>query len=280
MKLSEVWELYNADKQIEGFSPHTVKAYKIQHNLLVRHFGDIDIENIKLIELKQYLAKDAVRLKPASLGHRVRFLRGFFRYAHEEGITSTFVAAKLKEPKEGQRIPKFIVEEDLEWLRESCKGAREKALISLLYATGCRIGEVHRMNKNDVDWTNRSIIVLGKGDKQREVYFDTKTYLWLKEYLSERTDEETALFVSERKPIVRSSIWSLRYTVKRIANRSEINANIYPHKFRHSFATHLLDRGAPLEVISDLCGHQKIETTRVYAQLSGKRRREQYLKYF
>jgi integrase/recombinase XerD len=283
MKLSEVYKLFEADKRIEGFSQHTFKAYKIQLNLLIRHFGDTDIEFFKLVDLKQYLAKDAERLKPSSLGHRVRFLRSIFRYAHDEGYTSTFTASKLKEPKEGKRVPKFIIEEDIERLREAANGPREKALICLLYATGCRIGEVHRMNILDINWENRSLVVLGKGDKQREVYFDTKTYLWLKEYIGTRSDDCESLFISERRvngEYQRSTIHQLRYAVKRVAKRSKVDVNIYPHRFRHSFATHLMDRGAPLEVISDLCGHEKIETTKIYAALSGDRRREQYRKYF
>jgi integrase/recombinase XerD len=248
--------------------------------MLIRHFGDISINEVTFVALKGYLAKDMDRLKASTIGHRVRFLRSLFRWAHEEGITNMNMAAKLKEPKQGKRVPKFIAEEDMEMLRESCKGPMEKALISLLYATGCRIGEVHGMNRNHINWESKSIIVLGKGNKEREVYFDIKTYLWLKEYLKKRTDNDPALFILERKPFTRSSVPQLRYVVKRIAKRSEVNVNIYPHRFRHSMATHLLDRGAPMEIVSSLLGHQKIETTRIYAQLSGERRRELYRKYF
>lgn len=280
MKISEVWNMYEYDKRIEGFSQHTMKGYKIQTNLLVRHFGDVDFKNLTFLDLKQYLIKDVDRLKPSTLGHRVRYIRSLFKYAHQEGIVSVNAAAKLKEPKQGKRVPKFIVEEDLEILRESCKGPLEKAIISLLYSTGCRIGEIHGMNKAHVNWTDRSIMVIGKGNKEREVYFDIKTYLWLQEYLNTRTDEDDALFVLEREPFTRSSIAQLRYVVKRIAKRSNVSVNIYPHRFRHSFCTHLMDRGAPMEVISSLAGHQKISTTQIYAQLSGERRREMYKKYF
>lgn len=283
MKLSEVYKLFEADKRIEGFSLHTFKAYKIQLNLLIKHFGDKDIETFNLFELKQYLAKDSERLKPSSIGHRVRFIRSIFRYAHEEGITESFIAAKLKEPKEGKRVPKFIPEEALHKLDAACEGPREKALNALLYATGCRIGEVHLMNRSHINWMDRSLIVLGKGDKEREVYFDVKTSFWIQSYLDTRTDDDPALFVSERKvngTYKRATIHQLRYTIKRIAKRAKVDINIYPHRYRHSFCTHLIDRGAPMEVISQLAGHQKIETTKIYAQLSGERRRELYRKYF
>jgi site-specific recombinase XerD len=278
--LSEVYHRFENEKRILGFSEHTFKAYTIQLNLLIRHFGDKEIHELSLDDLKSYLAKEAERLKPSSIGHRVRFIRSIFRFAHEEGYTDTFIAAKLREPKDGQRVPKYIPEDDLERLREACQTPREKALICLLYATGCRIGEIHLMNRNDIDWENRSIVVLGKGDKQREVYFDAKSYMWIKEYLQTRIDEESSLFVTERKPYKRSTIWSLRYVVKRIAKHADVDINIYPHRFRHTFCQHMIDRGAPMEAVSDLAGHARISTTKIYASLRGEQRKAVYRKYF
>jgi integrase/recombinase XerD len=148
-----------------------------------------------------------------------------------------------------------------------------------MYTTGTRIGEVHRLNRNALDWDNRSCIVLGKGNKEREVYFSIKAAIWLKKYLASRKDADVALFVTERKPH-RMSIAEIRYIVKRIARHSEVEANVYPHKLRHSFATHLLNNGAPMEGIQTLLGHSKIETTTLYASLSGPRRKEIHQKYF
>jgi integrase/recombinase XerD len=280
MKLSEAWELYVPDKQIVGYSSNTLKQYKIQVNVMIRHFGDVDLENIALPDLKKYLVKSKETLKTNnSLGHRVRFLRGFFRWAHEEGFLTTNPASKLKEPKEGKRVPKYIPEEALELIREATRGAREKALINLLYSTGCRIGEVYLMNRDHINWENRSIVVLGKGDKEREVYFDVKTCLWLKEYLNTRVDDCESLFICLRNPIRRATIHTLRRWVEDIAERANVD-NIYPHKFRHSFCQHLVDRGAPLEAVSDLAGHARVSTTRIYASLRGEQRKAIYNKYF
>jgi len=125
-----------------------------------------------------------------------------------------------------------------------------------------------------------SVIVHGKGDKEREVYFNVRCSIWLKRYLDERDDDEPCLFVTGRKPKRRMSVDSLRYIVKRISNRSGINKATYPHQLRHSYATHMVDNGAPLEVIQSLLGHEKSETTRIYAHLSGKLRYDFYNKYF
>lgn len=116
-----------------------------------------------------------------------------------------------------------------------------------------------------------------EGDKEREVYFNVRCAIWLKGYLDERDD---GVFVTERKPKRRMSIDSLRYIVKRISSRAGIKKAIHPHQLRHSYATHMVDNGAPLEVIQSLLGHEKSETTRIYAHLSGKLGHDLYSKYF
>lgn len=279
MLISDASRLYLADKKIEGFSPYILKGYKLQHELLIRYLGDIEMDEITLIDLKEYLVKAGGHLKPASLGARIRALRAFLRWATDEGYCDTNPARKLREPKLGTRVPKALNEEDTVMLQEGCKTPLEHALINFMYSTGCRIGEVHRLNRNAIDWENRSCIVLGKGNKEREVYFSIKAAVWLKKYLNSRTDNDVALFVTERKPH-RMSIAQIRYVVKRVAKRSEVEANVYPHKLRHSYATHLLNNGAPMEGIQTLLGHTKLETTMLYAQLSGPRRKEIYTRYF
>jgi integrase/recombinase XerD len=106
--LSNAWELYESDKRIEGFSPQTLKAYRLQSKLLIQHFNDASIENMTTDQLKGYLAKSSEHLKPSSLSHRIRFIKSIFRWSHEEGHISKNPAAKIKEPKQGKRIPKFL----------------------------------------------------------------------------------------------------------------------------------------------------------------------------
>jgi integrase/recombinase XerD len=279
MLLSQAWQIYSADKQIEGYSPATLKGYKTQHNLLIRHFGDCDLDEITLPALKTYLIEKGGHLKPSSLGMRIRFIRAFFRWAAEEGYCQANPARKLKEPKLGQQVPKALSEEDTVELQEACRSPFEHALVEFMYSTGCRIGEVHRLDRSSIDWDNHSCVVLGKGNKEREVYFSLRAALWLKRYLKQRKDADPALFVTERAPR-RMGIDQLRRVVKRVASRSDIQVNVYPHKLRHSFATHLLNNGAPMEGIQTLMGHQKLETTMIYAHLSGPRRKEIYTRYF
>lgn len=137
-----------------------------------------------------------------------------------------------------------------------------------------------KLNRDDINFTSHSVIVLGKGDKEREVYFSVRCSIWLKRYLDEREDQDPCLFVTQRNPKRRMSIDAIRYTIKRISKRTPIKKDIHPHQLRHSYATHMLNNGAPLEVVQSLLGHEKSETTRIYAQLSGKLRYDLYNRYF
>ena len=279
MLLSKAWDLYESDKRIEGFSPQILKAYRLQSILLIRYFDDVKIESITTTHLKEYLAKSSENLKPSSLAHRIRFMKSLFRWSHQEGHIPKNPPAKIKEPKVGKRIPKFLTEREIEHLREACYTPIEKALFEFMFSTGCRIGEIVSLEKNSINWSNRSVIICGKGDKEREVYFNIRCEIWLKRYLDNPEDNDSAIFVTERQPH-RMSIAQMRYIIKRISNRAGINKAIHPHQLRHSYATHLLNNGAPLDVIQSLLGHEKSETTKIYAQLSGSLRQEFYRKYF
>jgi len=128
MLLSEAWEKYQSDKRIEGYSSLTLKMYGFQCNLLKRYLSDRRMDEITTEDLKRYLGEAAEYLKPSSLGHRVRFIKLLFKWTHEEGYILKNPAAKLKEPKLGKRIPKFLSEHEIEHLREGCHTSMEKAL--------------------------------------------------------------------------------------------------------------------------------------------------------
>ncbi len=133
MLLSEAWEKYQSDKKIEGYSPLTLKMYGFQRDLLQRYFGDIRMSDTTTENLKQYLGEAGGHLKPSSLGHRVRFIKSLFKWTHEEGFIVKNPAAKLKEPKLGKRIPKFLSEHEIEHLREGCHTSMENALFEFLF---------------------------------------------------------------------------------------------------------------------------------------------------
>ena len=197
MLLSQAWEKYESDKRIEGFSPQTLKAYQLQVTLLIRHFGDVEINSLTTEQLKEYLSESSKSLKPSSLAHRVRSMKSLLRWSYEEGHICINPATKIKEPKVGKRIPKFLTEREIEHLREACYSPLEKSLFEFMFSTGCRIGEIVTLDMVNINWSNHSVIVRGKGDKEREVYFNIRCDIWLKRYFESRIDNDTAIFVTK-----------------------------------------------------------------------------------
>lgn len=285
MLLSEAWSLYEKDKRFLGYSENTLNAYGLYNDLLIRELGDMELTELTYDVMKEYIYSLSDRLKPSSLSIRTRHLRSFLSWAHEEGYVTTNESSKLKSPRAPLEPPKPLSMYEIETIRDSCETTFERAFFEFLYATGCRIGEVQKLNKDDVDWRKRSVVVDGKGGKTRVVYFNLKCEIWLSKYMDGRTDNQEALFVTERtykendgQPR-RISTDGFRWTLKRLAKRAGIEKSIYPHNLRHSFAMNLLENGAPMEAIQDFLGHTNIEHTKVYAQLTTEMKKNIYDKY-
>jgi len=281
MLLSEAWKEFELDKRLGGYAESTIEDYKLQWDLLIREIGDISIKDVAYEQLKMYIIdqKQIRNLMASSVNHREKSLRSVFRWAHENGYISVNPASRLKGMKEPKTVPKGIPTFFLETIRESCKTSREHALVEIFFNTGCRLAEIQKLNINDIKWETRSIIVNGKGSKEREVMFTERAEFWIKKYLESRKDEHPALFVVERRPYRHLSKERMREIIKEIAKRTGMNINVYPHRFRHSFCQHLIDRGMPMEIVQQLAGHKKIDTTRRYCQHSGEQLRAAYKQY-
>ncbi|GEO26859.1 integrase [Alicyclobacillus acidoterrestris] len=278
MRLSEASQQFLAVRQQEGFSRYTIKAYRLQHQILIRDVGDIDIEDVTLPLLREHLGRHT-HLKPSSLGHKIRSIKSLFKWLTEEDLLARNPTFKLNEPKPGRRVPKALSIEELELLRDLCESSLEHALVEFFFATGGRVAEIQRINKDEIDWQRGSVTVLGKGDKEREVYFGAKARIWVERYLRERKDRDPALFVTQRSPH-RMSVHEIQYIFKRIAKRCGLAERVSPHKMRHTLATVLLNQGAPLVAVQSILGHEKPETTQLYAHLSGAARQQSYQRYF
>lgn len=231
MRLSVASNRYLTLRTQEGYSRYTIRAYRVQHDLLIRDIGDVDIDTITLERLREHLQQH-MHLKPSSLGHKVRAMKSLFKWLVEEELLLRNPTLKLKEPKLGKRVPKALTIDELELLRDSCTSVLEHALVEFFFATGCRVGEIYRLDRSAIDWQRSCVNVIGKGNKEREVYFGSKARIWLQRYLTSRADRDAALFVTERKPH-RMSIHQIQYIFKRIANRCELRSRVSPHKMRH-----------------------------------------------
>lgn len=157
-------------------------------------------------------------------------------------------------------------DETIELIKQSTKNKRDLAIIEVLISTGIRVGELVRMKISDIDFENKECVVLGKGNKQRKVYFDAKTKIHLKQYLESREDENPALFVSLLKPYDRLEISGVEIMLRKIGKRIGID-KVHPHKFRRTLATKAIDKGMPIEQVQHLLGHAKIDTTLEYAMV-------------
>lgn len=156
MRLSDASTRYLTIRQQDGYSLYTLSAYRFQHQALIRDLGDWDVATVTLDDLRLHLAQYG-HLQPASLGHKIRAIKSLFRWLEDEDLCVPNPTRKLKEPKLGQRVPKALTLDELEWLRDACVTTRDHALVEFFFATGCRVGEVYRLNRHDLDgWLSPS----------------------------------------------------------------------------------------------------------------------------
>lgn len=187
----------------------------------------------------------------------------FFGWMCIKGYIKSNPASGLETIKSETKIKKPFADEELERLKISCNNCRDIAIIDFLYSTGIRVSELVALNITDVDFLNKSVIVYGKGAKERETYLTATSCMYLKTYINNRTDKNAALFVSLRSPNNRLTVAGIGNILKRIGKTAEIK-DVHPHKFRRTTATNLLKKGMPLEEVRELLGHKKLDTTMIY----------------
>ena len=261
-------DLFLSSKKIEGCSNRTIKYYEEIINKFIYEF-DKSIKNIDTDNIRQYLSKykELSNCSSITIDNLRRVLSSFFSWLEDEDYIIKSPVRRIHKIKTATIVKETLTDENIEKLRDECENIRDLCLIELLISTGMRVGEIVNLNINDINFEERSCIVLGKGNKQREVYFDAKTKLHLQNYLSKREDINKALFVSMRRPHQRLSISGIELIVRNIGFNSKIN-NVHPHKFRRTLATMAIDKGMPVEQVQKLLGHVKIETTMHYAMVN------------
>ena len=254
-----------SSKQVEGCSERTIKYYKEIIEKFVNDF-DKSIKQISTNEIRNYLSeyKDNSSCGSTTIDNIRRVLSSFFSWLEDEDYIMKSPVRRIHKIKTAVVVKEVLTDENLERLRDECENIRDLSLVELLISTGMRVGELVNLNINSINFEDRSCIVLGKGNKEREVYFDAKTKLHLKEYISKRNDSNDALFVSMREPHQRLSISGIELIIRTLGINSNIN-KVHPHKFRRTLATMAIDKGMPVEQVQKLLGHVKIETTMNYA---------------
>lgn len=264
----ELAEMFLAAKRVEGCSEKTLRYYKASvfkmFSIVHKH-----VLHITTDDLRQYLA-DYQKINDCSksnIDNIRRILSSFFAWLEDENYILKSPVRRIHKIKTSKTVKETYTDEALETMRDQCGCVRDLAIIDLLASTGMRVGELVRLNINDIDFENRECIVFGKGSKERPVYFDARTKIHLKNYLDSRTDNNPALFVSLLKPFNRLEISGVEIRLRKLGRRLDIN-KVHPHKFRRTLATKAIDKGMPIEQVQQLLGHAKIDTTMQYAMVS------------
>lgn len=273
--IEEKLQLYIACKKLEGLSQKTLMGYK---NFLLRlnAFFTKPCGTITTMDLRMFLAAISKDKKASTVNNYVTYLKNFFGWLQNEEYIFKNPAAKLAFTK----VPKVILEgykaDNLEKLRDACQTEKEKALFELLESTACRISEISNITINDINWSERSIKVTGKGNKQRIVYFSSKAKLHIKKYLATRKGKSDYIFISDHAPYQPIKQRALQLIISNIQKRSGVTERVHCHKFRRTQATYLLNSGMSLPGVQKILGHESPETTQRYAQISQENLQNEY----
>lgn len=262
---SEFLKLFLEAKKIEGCSERTIQYYRVTIEKMLQKVT-IPVRKITTEDMRDYLAgyQQVNNCSKVTVDNVRRNISSFFFWLEEENYILKSPMRRIHKIKTNKQVKETISDEDIEKLRDACKCPRDLAIIDLLYSTGMRVGELVNLNKSDVNFELRECVVLGKGGKERKVYFDAKAKLHLQEYLNARADDNPALFVTLDKPFERLKISGVEIRVRNLG-RSVGLLKIHPHKFRRSMATRAIDKGMPIEQVQKILGHSQIDTTMQYA---------------
>lgn len=268
-------------------SPHTIKNYGSDLREFFEFLGTESvpgIRDINYLSIRRYLAflKERNCLK-STISRKLACLKSFFKYLAREKVLETNPAVGIATPKRDRRLPSFLELSEVERLIDTADGntwesKRDKAILEVLYSSGIRVSELVSLNKESVDLLSGIVKVRGKGKKERMVPLGSYAIRAIENYLDlvpmEKTEGATPLFINRSK--TRLTDRSVRRVLLKYARRAALKKEISPHTLRHTFATHLLDRGADLRSVQELLGHAHLSTTQIYTHISAKRLKEAY----
>lgn len=258
--------LYLACKKLQGLSEKTIKNYKIELRSLIRFFNKL-VSSISSMDIRIYMASISEGRQENTINSKMVPIRDFFQWLQDEEYIISNPTKKVKPVKEPIRERDPLTNEQVELIRDGILDIREKAIFEFLLSSGCRVGEIVKIKTPKIDLQRMSLLVIGKGNKERRVFFNERTKIAIKNYLRLRKGDSEYLFISLKKPFNRLSERAIERIINVIEEKTISGRHLYPHIFRHTFATRALDSGLPLEVVQTLLGHSKIDTTQIYAKV-------------
>lgn len=293
----EVFDLFLSFlKNIKHFTASSVEAYANDLSIFANWLEDIslDVFNVTVNDIRIFVCELSEKnFSPASINRMLSSVRGFYKYARAKKLIEVNPAIGVKNLKISYKIKSFLFPDEM---KSFCKlpynsdilwVARDVALFTSLYSTGCRVSELVSLNMEDLSGDLKRAVVMGKGKKEREVFFANFAIDALKKYFPERTllfkktnkyveKEDNPVFLNLRGG--RLSIWGVNYIIKRYGILMPQMKKLSPHSFRHSFATTLITCGADIRIVQELLGHECISTTQIYTHITEKSLYELYKK--
>ena len=272
-------KMFIAAKRIEGCSERTLNYYETTIKTMIDKLSK-KVNSIETEDLRNYLSEYQAKnnCSKVTIDNVRRILSSFFAWLEDEDYIMKSPVRRIHKVKATQTVKETYTDEELEEMRDACVEIRDLAMVDFLASTGVRVGELVNLDRVDIDMQERSCVVLGKGGKEREVYFDARTKIHLQNYLNTRTDNNSALFVSLLRPYDRLKISGVEIRLRELGKRINIK-KIHPHKFRRTMATKAIDKGMPIEQVQVLLGHRKIDTTLQYAMVNQNNVRNSHKKF-
>lgn len=263
-------------KRVEGRSAKTIARYSYLLEKAILSMG-VSPERVTTDIVRAYLMEERQRgMSDRSLEGLRSVLSSFFGWLWRDGKIKINPMATIGNIKYQKKIRTPFTDVEIEKLKDACESVRDKALICFLLSTGARIGEVCALNRDSVDMKELECTVLGKGNKERNVFINPVTAMVLQQYLSERTDNNEALFVSRWGRRLNGQ--GVRWILKELEEATGVE-NVHPHRFRRTLATNLINHGMPIQEVSVLLGHESINTTMTYVFINKVNVKNSYHKY-
>ena len=268
-----------------NYSELTIKSYQLDLTDFFRYVESKKINYLTITnhDVREYLKYlDSCNLKNSTISRRISTLRTFYNYLVDENIVENNVFHNVKNPKLEKKLPNYLNYNEMEELLESIdisttEGLEKRLLIEMFYSTGCRVSEMINVKISDIDFTNKTIRIMGKGSKERIVYFGDYASKYLDNYLS-KVKCDKYLFTNKKGE--KLTINEVEQIVKDIMKHISIKTHVTPHTLRHTFATHLLNNGADIKTVQELLGHANLSTTGIYTHVSSDRLKDIYFKTF
>ena len=270
-----------------NFSQNTIISYRQD---LADFFCFIQKKNIDIYQLNRYHVRDYLKyldtkkLRNSTIARRISAIRSFYNYLCSIGKLQNNIFKNIRNPKIEKKLPNYLSYDELAQILNNIdtstpEGIRNRLIIEMFYATGCRVSELLNIKMNDINKENRTIKIMGKGSKERIVYYGEYAEMYLNKYLATGYNKDSKyLFLNNKKE--KMSIEDIELLVKEVIKNLSLKTHVTPHTLRHTFATHLLNNGADIKSVQELLGHSSLNTTGIYTHVSNERIKEIYLKTF